>query len=1549
MEKRDIVMAVVALIICIFIFAALIYFKPLEQSSNINTSSDHIQQADLNRNQLTWNDVKLRDDTIYNSDGSCYAEHNGMRMYFPECTASTFSGRNIEQYATFTTNITNTTYLFVYTGQLESGKMFWYHNYSHIHNESTISDNWINNYLITDILSYNDLGTPDERCTQGSRNNARMFEVVRRVPNNYFNYSEFYCFTTVTPVNATAFRISGNNSVTTTTSVNGYAYGWDDITNRVEDITAQVPSQIKKDFSWYKVSNVPAGTYPLKWVYTPQGKAKNGKFHVLSFPTSKGITQSYQDGDYTYQDPAWNSTYHVGLQTYYTFNETTGLDFADSTTNNHDLKLTNVHRPDGVIGYGYGTGMYGFNSTGVPLQTFTLNAMVRHSGTFTGRVAFSTTTTNQAGSNGCIVVIAATNTWDIYAYSPSAVKFANPSTGGPSGEWHMLTIMGNATHEVVYWDGTHLTTRNASRDTTWASNLTIGETFITEPNSTGWDLDEFAVWNRTLSAAEITSLCNVNATGDCAGITFSEPEPTTPYFNNYSENPANDSAYSNLVVNNSFNVTIMATNGTVGIEFAGANYSLFNNTASSYGYGLPLKAGTYTYKYWAYNTGSLFNSTDLRYYVLNKGTSTNALTVSPASPAAWGSLVTFSCSNNLGYSVTLISNGTDISALNGVARNLSAGTYNLNCTWNGNENYTYAENLSTYIVSKAGNGVTLLLNGAASNLQIAYPGQVNATGTVAVGTLNLTRDDKEITNAINYSLSVGNYTLNASTTGNANYTGNSTIRYANVTKGNPNSYLTISLLPSGTVVVGNETNVTCSESAGGDGDVSYNMTRNDTLVNMSDVATLGVGTYNYTCYAWGGLNWSTGQYSQILEVTAAPVYYPKYSSVSQSPTNGTQYSLGTNYTFVINWVTNGTMDKTFLEINGKNYTMTNVSTNYSIGIGDLPAGNHNYMYWANDTSGGINKTSGIYTVNKRTPVGSITCDAYSGSYPINITCSATETNTGDSDVNYRLFLDGVQISNPNMTWLNVSTHNYIFNTTGGENISSIASMDSKAVLIINSTIADVGQTYNSPVQELSSNPFTLNMSFDTSVWTSAYGYLIYNNTLYTSTKTSVATGAIFSRSVSSPSVSITANVTFYWNVTLVNSTGTYYYTTNKYNQTVNDFLLDDCSSFTNVIANFSNKDEDTKTPLLKPTYNNTFEIEVRVGTLVFDTYMYYSTNKSAVDSIAICSQNAINGSYRMDATVKYGSTGRVTEYYHIQNFTLTNSTTNQNYSLYDLLTTNSQEFKINLRDNNYIPLQNALVEINRKYVSDGTYYVVEIPKTDTLGSTVGHFVTGDILYTIYIKKENQLLGTFEDIVVYCNPSLTDCILTLNLPSSTTNPVDFESYRGVSYKPSYNDTTRIYTVDFTTTDGLQKNMNIIAYLDDNYHNATICNNTLYAVSGTLTCQVPVSYQNSTALFKLTADNNLIFSDHLNIGYNRGSVFGQIRYVIAGVILIPLLVLMGASSVPVALISFIIGMVLSVGLLLVNSRGYLGAMSFVIWFILAAVIILIKYLSRNRQDG
>jgi hypothetical protein len=167
---------------------------------------------------------------------------------------------------------------------------------------------------------------------------------------------------------------------------------------------------------------------------------------------------------------------------------------------------------------------------------------------------------------------------------------------------------------------------------------------------------------------------------------------------------------------------------------------------------------------------------------------------------------------------------------------------------------------------------------------------------------------------------------------------------------------------------------------------------------------------------------------------------PQFFTLTETPSDPATYSFGQTYEFNSTWTDNVAVDKVIIEFDGANTTVSEFGSGvYRFTISDLSVGTYNYYWWANDTTGNSNATSTqTYTVSQASP--QLNLEITNATYPNNGTINASETNSGDSDLTYRLFIDGVEETTGSMInifkHLSAGTYNITYNTTGGTNYTA---------------------------------------------------------------------------------------------------------------------------------------------------------------------------------------------------------------------------------------------------------------------------------------------------------------------------------------------------------------------------------------------------------------------------------------------------------------------------------------------------------------------------------
>ena len=484
--------------------------------------------------------------------------------------------------------------------------------------------------------------------------------------------------------------------------------------------------------------------------------------------------------------------------------------------------------------------------------------------------------------------------------------------------------------------------------------------------------------------------------------------------------------------------------------------------------------------------------------------------------------------------------------------------------------------------------------------------------------------------------------------------------------------------------------------------------------------------------------------------------------------------------------------------------------------------------------------------------------------------------------------------------------------------------------------------YNSSVPQGTTTDFVLNMTADgLETITATFNY---NNTEYSSSKYGDDEEMRFERTLT---VNDVATNQFYW---VIDYGGTLSNTTMN-NQTVEAMNLTDCSVSGVPIFNFTVYDEKTKDVLNGAMENVTIEIDLIVTSLAGVEILNYSANTSDTNPVRVCTDTElVSGGIPLiiDGMVRYEAEGQyISEFYTIQNFSLTNSSLYTNTSLYDLKSADAQEFKITYKDENFLPVTDAVLDLQRYYVGDGIYRTVEMPPFDDNGATLANLVLGDVIYTMIIKKDNVILATFDNIKAFCdNVATGECEINLNSFSSQIPTQDYSTTGGVTFTMDYTRATRVVRAIFSTTDANSAVMLLNVTLTDMFGNHSLCSDTLTASSGTLTCTIPASYGNASATGTLYKDSSFIGRIRISLWEDSDSIWGA-NQITVSILAMLTLIGVGVASGGVMIIIFLaIGLILNLTLVLTQGSGYFGAASTFLWIIIALIILLFKM---NRRKN
>ncbi len=221
------------------------------------------------------------------------------------------------------------------------------------------------------------------------------------------------------------------------------------------------------------------------------------------------------------------------------------------------------------------------------------------------------------------------------------------------------------------------------------------------------------------------------------------------------------------------------------ITGAGTAILRMNGNVISSGVALNLGAGNYSFNCSLAVSQNYSYSENISSFTINQASTTTALLTTPSSPINYGTASNFSCSNSAGLSTALYINSIDRSSEKGLDIARSAGSYIVNCTYLGNQNYSGSSEQASYVINKANGDVRLYLNGIEDNLVVDYPQQYNITAMTLYGNVSIYKDGIDIsaTNGLNITptMNSGYYNITAISSGDENHSSLSITQWLNVT------------------------------------------------------------------------------------------------------------------------------------------------------------------------------------------------------------------------------------------------------------------------------------------------------------------------------------------------------------------------------------------------------------------------------------------------------------------------------------------------------------------------------------------------------------------------------------------------------------------------------------------------------------------------------------------------------------------------------------------------------------------------------------------------
>lgn len=298
----------------------------------------------------------------------------------------------------------------------------------------------------------------------------------------------------------------------------------------------------------------------------------------------------------------------------------------------------------------------------------------------------------------------------------------------------------------------------------------------------------------------------------------------------------------------------------------------------------------------------------------------------------------------------------------------------------------------------------------------------------------------------------------------------------------------------------------------------------------------------------------------------------------------------------------------------------------------------------------------------------------------------------------------------------------------------------------------------------------------------------------------------------------TSNATFFWTFELNTSR----FITINFTQLVNRVQLALCGSLTDVSTlNITSLNEQSPTSLLEASIQATFT----TWTNDSDVTLNFTFDLQGATNYSICIFP--NTTITTNAKIFYNTSGGFRERWFLRNAKLT-----ENVSLLNLYNFNSQtdidELRGILRDSNFDFFPSIYTELQRYYPAENIWRAVQMDQSDDFGNVLFHIIEGTQDYRLNFIRDTTIIDKTNTLKFLCD---TDdiCDVTFLVDDSTTI-----TKADLQIQTAYDNETQIFQLNFTDTSGLTNSVRLRLTKVSGVRTQEICDTTLTASSGTISC-------------------------------------------------------------------------------------------------------------------
>ena len=439
------------------------------------------------------------------------------------------------------------------------------------------------------------------------------------------------------------------------------------------------------------------------------------------------------------------------------------------------------------------------------------------------------------------------------------------------------------------------------------------------------------------------------------------------------------------------------------------------------------------------------------------------------------------------------------------------------------------------------------------------------------------------------------------------------------------------------------------------------------------------------------------------------------------------------------------------------------------------------------------------------------------------------------------------------------------------------------------TLFQSALTFNAETIGGATEEFILNITKDSSLSISTVD-LVYNSSASSASFT-LGDNSTITASLDIPNPSADINFSFFFSFTMSDAQ---IINTSSINQSVLNFGIGNCSTFSTLIFNFTMLDEENQTQIDNVTIDYAFNLFDNSRTTLITNF----SESSTVNPTAVCiNQDITTSTFSLDAVLQYVSpdANYLTRFHNILNFSLTNSTLSNNITLFDVLDTTATPFQLTFRDSLLVLAPNILVNVNKQFVASNDFKTVEIPITDTNGQAILNLVRNIAIYNlIFIDVEGNIVAAFNQISAFCqDATIGQCTLELDAASTVPETFNVSKSNKISFTIVYTNSTSIATLNFNSINSTAVTVRLVGTTQNQFGNRSVCDNSLTSTLGTITCNASSILTTDNFLFlDILSDGVFVSTTIININPITplvGGIYGGNGYFIAFLMLLTIIIL------------------------------------------------------------